>query len=140
MSTDRTRTQQHLEEGFTAESRNHIRSLHLADLAEAAGDHELAAVLRNMATQEDLHALQLFDLASRDGEDLLTDAPIGSAGEILKAALLFERCQAEETYPFFAQIARDEGQVDVAGWFERHAEACREQVRRLEMLERRDDR
>jgi rubrerythrin len=130
----RTSTQQHLEESFTAEARNHIRDLHLADRAGAAGAGELAAVLRDQATQEELHALRLYELASADGFDLVTGAPVRTAGEVLEAALLFTRGQAEETAPWLAGLARADGREDVAAWLDRHGDACRAQVERLERL------
>jgi rubrerythrin len=126
--------ERHLEDAFTSEARNHIRSLHLADLADAAGDPELAAVLREQAVQEDLHATRLYELASGDGIDLVTDEPVRDRDEILAAALEYARCQADETSPWRASQARREGCDEIAAWFDRHVEACREQIRRLEAL------
>ena len=122
----------HLEEASIAEARDVTRLLHLADLADGQGDHELGAVLREQAAAEQLHASRLYDLAAPEDVDLMTGAPVRSPEEILDAALTFARCQAEETSPLFADLARHPGCEAAADWFERHAEACRAQVAVLE--------
>ena len=66
MPTPCPRCAVHLNEAATAEARNHIRTLHLADLADALGDAELGALLREHSTQEELHALRLYELSSSD--------------------------------------------------------------------------
>jgi rubrerythrin len=124
----------HLEEASIAEARDVTRLRHLAALADAHGDHELGAVLRDHAEDEELHASRLYDLAAPEDVDLMTGAPVRSPGEILDAALTFARCQAEETSPLFAELARHPGCEAAAEWFERHAEACRAQVAALEAL------
>jgi rubrerythrin len=124
----------HLEEASIAEARNVTRLLHLADLADGMGDHELGAVLRDQAADEALHASRLYELASPDDVDLVTGAPVRSPEEVLEAAVTFARCQAEETSPLFAALAQHPGCEVAAEWFERHAEACRTQVATLEAL------
>jgi rubrerythrin len=122
----------HLEEAATAEARNAIRLLHLADVADGLGDHELAAVLVDQADEEQLHAWRLYDLASAPGVDLVTEARLDTPAEILDAALTFARYRAEEAAPAYAALARHPGCEEVATWFERHADACRAQVAALE--------
>jgi rubrerythrin len=128
-----SRTQRHLDRAFAAESRNHIRFLYLAERAEADGDHELAAVLRDMAVQEDLHAMKLLEILSPE-DDVATGRPIRTSCQILMAALAFQKRQAYETFPVYAQIAHDEGHAEAADWFARLAEATEDQIRRLEAL------
>jgi rubrerythrin len=127
----------HLDEASTAEARNHIRTLHLADVADALGDAELGALLREHSTQEELHALRLFELASTMERDLVTGEPLLTSDDVIRSALLYARCQAEETSPWYATVALDAGCEDMAALFERHAEACREQVADLEALRHR---
>jgi rubrerythrin len=124
----------HLDEAARAEARNHIRLLHLADVADSIGDGELGALLREHAAQEDLHALRLYELAAPDGRDLVTDAPLRSPADILEAALTYARCQGDETSPWYASLAHQTGCEDITALFRGHAEACEEQVADLEDL------
>jgi rubrerythrin len=128
-----SRTRHHLEQAFAVESRNGIRFLFLAERADADGDHELAAVLRDMSVQENLHALKLLELIAPH-EDLATGRPVRTACQVLMAALAYQKRLAYETFPVFAQIAHDEGSEEAADWFARLAEATEEQIRRLEAL------
>jgi rubrerythrin len=124
----------HLDEAATAEARNHIRTLHLADVADALGDAELGALLREHSTQEELHALRLYELASTDERDVVTDVPLRTTADVLDAALLYARCQGAETSPWYATLADHAGCEEIRATFERHADACREQVADLEGL------
>jgi rubrerythrin len=127
----------HLAEASTAEARNAIRLRHLADLADGMGDHELAAVLRDQAVDEQLHASRLYELAAPPGLDLMTDEPIRTPAEILDAAILYARCRAQEASPSYADLARHPGCDEVLACCTQHTEACRAQVAALEALRRR---
>ena len=127
----------HLDDASRAEGNNHIRMLHLADVADALGDAELAALLREHSTQEELHALRLYELASPEDRDVATGYELRTPADVIEAAVASARCQGEETSPWYATLAHHAGCESVTALFERHAEACREQVADLEQIRRR---
>ena len=67
----------------------------------------------------------------------MTDEPVLTTDDIIDAALLYARCQAEETSPGNATLSDHPGCEDVRKLFELHAQACREQVGDLEALRNR---
>src|SRR5689334_2698072 len=113
----------HLDDASRAEANNHIRMLHLADVADELGDTQLGALLREHATQEELHALRLYELASPDGRDLVTDAVLRTPADVIDAALAYARYQGEETSPWYARLAHQTGCEDITALFRRHAAA-----------------
>lgn len=128
------RTQHHLRLAFAGEGRDQLRFRYYSWLAEQSGDHEAAAVFREIAEEELLHACRLFELAAETGVDPVTGHAIGTLAEVLASAVESERLEATEIYPLYARTARREGRDDVADWFDRHAAADADHARRLETL------
>jgi rubrerythrin len=128
------RTEHHLRLAFAGEGRDQLRFRYYAWLAEQAGAAEAAAVFRDIAEEELLHACRLFELAADTGIDPVTGHAIGSLAEVLASAVESERLEANEIYPSYARTARREGRQEVADWFERHAEADAAHAERLETL------
>lgn len=128
------KTAHHLQLAFAGEGRDQLRFRYYAWLADEQGATEVAAVFREVAEEELLHACRLFELAAASGVDPVTGHAIGSVTEVLESALESERAEAAEIYPAYARAARREGRDDVAEWFERHAVADADHARRFEAL------
>lgn len=118
-------TREHLLAALTAESLANRRMLWLAERAEIDGRPAVAAALRAVAEAETVHAFGVLEHLVELGE---TDDDLDAA---LGALLDAERHDAEVRYPAAARVARAEGHVAIAEWFESLASAEREHLTRL---------
>jgi rubrerythrin len=132
-----TRTEENLREAFAAEAAGNRRYLYFAQQADIEGLTRLAELFRSAAEAETGHAFGHLEFLEQCG-DPQTGLPIGNSRKNLRAALMAERDEGENSYPAMAQIARDEGLDDIAAWFEtlgrvenRHASRFERALREL---------
>ncbi len=126
-------TWRHLREGFAGEAQANRRYLYFARHADIHGLPEVASVFRDIAEGETGHAFGHLEFMVDVG-DPVTGAPIGTVEENLKSAILGEMYECEEMYPGFARIAREEGFLDIAEWFETLARAERFHAARFQRV------
>ena len=130
MTLKGTRTDDNLREAFAAEAKANRRYLYFAQLAEAEGFPEVAAIFRSSAEGETGHAFGHLEYLQASG-DPVTGLPMGSAALNLKSAIAAETEEFSVMYPRMALAARDEGFDDIADWFESLAKAERSHAARF---------
>jgi rubrerythrin len=133
-----SRTEDNLRAAFAAESQANRRYLYFSKIADIEGHTEVAGLLRDTAEGETGHAFGHLDYLRSVG-DPATGKPIGSTEKNLAAAIAGETYEYTEMYPGMARVARDEGFLEVAEWFETLAKAEKSHAgrftRALESLE-----
>ncbi len=130
MNVKGTRTEAHLKEAFAAEAKANRRYLYFAQLAQAEGATEVAAIFRSTAEGETGHAYGHLEFLHGCG-DPVTGLPMGTVIENLKSAIAAETEEYSQMYPRMALAARDEGFDDIADWFESLAKAERSHAARF---------
>ena len=123
-------THRNLARAFARESEANRRYLWFAEQADVEGHPATAALFRSIADGETGHAHGVLEFLARVG-DPASGEPIGDTADNLRASITSETHDATQLYPKFAQIARDEGFVDIADWFDTLADAEQHQLRRL---------
>jgi rubrerythrin len=112
-----SRTEEFLVAAFARESQANRRFLYFAQRADSEGLPEIASVFRSTAEGETGHAhghLEYLEAAA----DPLTGLPFGDTILNLRAAIAGEEADAVANYPEMAQVARAEGFIQIAEWFE----------------------
>ena len=112
-----TRTHQNLKDAFAGESQANRRYLYFAKIADVEGYPEVAGNFRETAEGETGHAHGHLDYLKKVG-DPATGLPIGGTDENLKAAIAGETHEYSNMYPGMAKVAREEGLLEIADWFE----------------------
>jgi rubrerythrin len=117
-----SQTHENLKTAFACDSEANRRYLYFAQKADIEGYPEVAALFRSVAEGETGHAFGHLDFLAEVG-DPATGQAVGPTEENLRSAIESETHEYAEMYPGFAAIARDEGFVEVAEWFETLARA-----------------
>ena len=125
-----TETEQNLKDALAGESQANRRYLYFARKADVEGFNDVAAVFRSTAEGETGHAHGHLEYLEEVG-DPATGKPIGSTGDILKAAIASETHEYTDMYPGMARAARQEGFDGIADWFETLAKAGKSHVCRF---------
>ena len=125
-----TKTCANLKRAFASEAQANRRYIYFAHQADVEGYPEIAGLFRDTAEGETGHAAGHLDWLKASG-DPATGLPIGSTVKNLQAAIAGETHEFTEVYPQMAQIARDEGLVEIAEWFEALARAERHHAARF---------
>ncbi|WP_085578362.1 rubrerythrin family protein [Thalassospira mesophila] len=131
MALKGTRTEENLRAAFAAEATGNRRYLYFAQQADIEGMTELADLFRSAAEAETGHAFGHLEFLEQCG-DPQTGLPIGTSRKNLRAALMAERDEGETSYPEMARVAREEGQNDIAAWFETLARVETQHASRFE--------
>ena len=128
MDFTKTQTFYNLARGFAGECQAGMRYQLTAKAATAEGYQVLSDTIRSIAKNETVHATIFFneiikDAGSQENVHIDANYPFhaGSLAENLKFAALDELSEAENIYPEFARIARDEGFEQIARKFEQVA-------------------
>ena len=112
-----TKTEQNLLKAFAGESQARNRYTMFAHKASEEGYEHIAAAFLETADQERVHAQQFFlYLETGEGLEITATFPAGKVGtteENLLAAATGEKEEWDKIYPEFANIAREEGFVDI---------------------------
>ena len=127
-----TKTEQCLKDAFAGESKANRRYLYFANMADIAGENDVASLFRSTAEGETGHAHghmeYLIDGGSGDPE---TGLPAKTVEEALASAVHGETHEYTDMYPGMAKTARDEGYDEIADWFETLAKAERSHANRF---------
>lgn len=110
-------THDKLKAAFRAEAGTVLRYLYFARIAEIEGFPDVAQLFRDLAESGVCNAHGNLDFLKRVG-DPDTDLPIGETDQNLTAAISSTLREEAEFYPQVAQIAHQEGLLDIANWFE----------------------
>ncbi len=128
MDFTKTQTFYNLARGFAGECQAGMRYQLTAKAATAEGYQVLSDTIRSIAKNETVHATIFFNeiiknAGSQENVHIDANYPFhaGSLAENLKFAALDELSEAENIYPEFARIARDEGFEQIALKFEQVA-------------------
>jgi acyl-CoA hydrolase len=127
-----TKTEKNLWAAFAAESQARNRYIYFGDKAREAGHDDVADVFHELAANEGEHARREFEF-------------LGGIGEVkdnIEKSAEGEHLEYKDIYPSFAQVAREEGFIDIAEFFERmgevegtHEQRCRALMKSLDGIE-----
>ncbi|MFQ5925373.1 MAG: ferritin family protein [Dehalococcoidia bacterium] len=127
-----TKTGKNLWAAFAGESETYNRYIYFADAAREAGHHDVADVFYELAANEGEHAKKQFEF-------------LGGVGDVrlnIEKAAEHEHRQYEKVYPEFARVAREEGLLEIADFFERmskveqtHEQRCLDLLKSLDGIE-----
>ncbi len=120
MSIKGTKTEQNLLKAFAGESQARGRYTMYAKIARKEGYHQIADIFDETARNEEAHAKRFFRFLEGGMVEITAAYPAGVEGttvENLLAAAEGEKEEHEILYPGFAEVAREEGFLDVAAAF-----------------------
>lgn len=115
-----SKTQENLLKAFAGESQARNRYTQFAKKARLEGYEGIARIFEETADNERAHAGEEWELIREHVKtvgELEISGPIGSTLENLKDAAAGENHETTTMYPGFEQIAKDEGETDIATLF-----------------------
>jgi rubrerythrin len=115
-----TRTEQNLLKSFAGESQARNRYTYFASVAKKEGYEQIAAIFEETANQEKEHAKRMFKYLEGGMVEITATYPAGvisTTEENLKEAAGGEHEEWTELYPFFAQVAEEEGFDAIAAMY-----------------------
>jgi len=137
-----TKTQENLLKAFAGESQARNRYTQFANKAREEGYEGIARIFEETADNERAHAEREWEFIKSEVKvsgDLEIFGPVGSTLENLKDAANGENHEAEEMYPGFEKVAREEGEDEVATAFkeigeveEKHRDRYRDLITKVE--------
>lgn len=134
-----TQTEKNLLHSFAGESQARMRYNYFASVAKKEGYEQIAAIFNETADQEKEHAKRFFKFLEGGMVEITATFPagvIGTTAENLKAAAEGEHEEWSDAYPKFAEIAEQEGFIEVAKVFRAIASVEAEHEKRyLTLLE-----
>ncbi len=134
-----TQTEQNLLKAFAGESQARNRYEFFASAARKEGYEQIANIFMETSLQEKEHAKRFFKFLEGGGVEITAMYPagiIGTTKENLKAAAEGEHEEWTDLYPKFAEIAKEEGFMEVATAFKMIAKVEAEHERRyLKLLQ-----
>jgi rubrerythrin len=125
-----SKTEKSLKDAFAGESMANRRYLYFAQKADVEGFNDVSTVFRSTAEGETGHAHGHLEYLEACG-DPATGLPFGDTKGNLKSAIAGETHEYSDMYPGMAKIAREEGFVEIADWFETLAKAERSHANRF---------
>lgn len=137
-----SKTQENLLKAFAGESQARNRYTEFAKKAREEGYEGIARIFEETADNERAHAEREWEFIKAEVKtlaDLEISGPIGSTLENLKDAAKGEDWEAEEMYPGFSKVAREEGEEEIAVVFkeigeveEKHRNRYRDLIAKVE--------
>ncbi|MGF1587153.1 MAG: rubrerythrin [Bacteroidales bacterium] len=121
-----TQTEKNLLKAFAGESQARMRYTLFAKRAVKEGYEQIAALFRETAEQEAVHASRFFSYLEGGMVEITASYPagkVGSTAENLKEAAAGENEEWTELYPEFARVAAEEGFKKISSLFKIIAEA-----------------
>ncbi len=112
-----TQTEQNLLKSFAGESQARNRYEFFSKAAKKEGYEQIANVFQQTANQEKEHAKRFFKFLEGGVVEITASYPAGSIGttfENLKAAAEGENEEWTLLYPHFAEVAKEEGFMEIA--------------------------
>jgi rubrerythrin len=134
-----SRTEKNLLTAFAGESQARNRYTYYASRAKKDGFVQISDIFTETADQEKEHAKRLFKFLQGGEVEIVAAFPAGTiagTADNLKAAAAGESYEWTEMYPGFAQVAREEGFVEIAEVFEAIAVAEQQHEKRYLALAR----
>ncbi len=132
-----TRTEQNLLKAFAGESQARNRYEFFAKVAIEEGYQQISAIFLLTASQEKAHAKRFFRFLEGGEVEITAMYPagrIGTTSENLRASAMGEHEEWTTLYPEFAEVAKQEGFVQVASAFKVIARAEAEHEKRYLQL------
>ena len=120
MNLKGTKTETNLLTAFAGESQARNRYTYFASKAKKEGYIQIQDIFQETADQEKEHAKRLFKFLQGGEVEIAAAFPAGVVGstlENLKASAGGENHEWTTMYPEFAQIAKDEGLLEIAAVF-----------------------
>jgi len=134
-----TKTEQNLLKAFAGESQARNRYEFFAKVAKNEGYEQISKVFIETSLQEKEHAKRFFKFLEGGVTEITASYPAGiiaTTKENLKAAAEGENEEWTELYPYFAEVAQEEGFSEIATAFKMIAKAEVEHERRyLKLLQ-----
>lgn len=134
-----TKTEQNLLKSFAGESQARNRYEFFASVAKKEGYEQIAAIFMETSNQEKEHAKRFFKFLEGGMTEISASYPagiIGTTKENLKAAAEGEHEEWSDLYPNFAEVAKEEGFMEVAVAFQMISKVEAEHERRyLKLLQ-----
>ena len=134
-----TQTEKNLLHSFAGESQARMRYNYFASVAKKEGYEQIAAIFNETADQEKEHAKRFFKFLEGGMVEITATFPagvIGTTAENHKAAAEGEHEEWSDAYPKFAEIAEQEGFIEIAKVFRAIASVEAEHEKRyLTLLE-----
>lgn len=135
-----SKTEQNLLKSFAGESQAARRYEMYSKVAEKEGYEQIAAIFRETADQEKMHAKTFYDYLEGGKVEITASYPAGKVGttaDNLLSAAKGENEEWSELYPEFAKVAEEEGFKRVATSFKLVAQAEKHhEDRYLKLLKR----
>ncbi len=132
-----TQTEKNLLCSFAGESQARMRYNYFASVAKKEGYEQIAAIFNETADQEKEHAKRFFKFLEGGMVEITATFPagvIGTTAENLKAAAEGEHEEWSDAYPKFADIAEQEGFIEIAKVFRAIASVEAEHEKRYRTL------
>ena len=132
-----TQTEKNLLCSFAGESQARMRYNYFASVAKKEGFEQIAAIFNETADQEKEHAKRFFKFLEGGMVEITATFPagvIGTTAENLKAAAEGEHEEWTDAYPKFAEIAEQEGFIEIAKVFRAIASVEAEHEKRYRTL------
>ena len=132
-----TKTELNLLKSFAGESQARNRYEFFASVARKEGYEQIANIFMETSLQEKEHAKRFFKFLEGGMTEITAGYPsgvIGTTKENLKASAEGENEEFTETYPHFAEVAKEEGFSEVAAVFSLIAKVEAEHKRRYMKL------
>ena len=128
-----SKTEKNVLTAFAGESQARNRYTYFSSRAKKEGFEQIAAIFTETADNEKEHAKRLFKFLKGGDAEINASFPagvIGTTEENFKAAAAGENYEWTQMYPSFAEMAEQEGFVDIAEVFRAIAIAERQHERR----------
>lgn len=133
-----SKTEHNLMAAFAGESQARNRYTYYASVAKKEGYEQISAIFLETADNEKEHAKRFFKFLEGTPVEITATYPssFGDTASNLKAAASGENEEWTELYPTFADIAEQEGFVEIAVAFKKIAEVEKQhEARYLKLLE-----
>lgn len=117
-----TQTEKNLMTSFAGESQARMRYTYFASAAKKEGFEQIAAIFTETADQEKEHAKRMFKYLEGGMVEITATFPAGVIGKTLEnllAAAAGENEEWSEAYPHFADVAEQEGFLEIAEMYRR---------------------
>jgi rubrerythrin len=115
-----TQTEKNLLTSFAGESQARMRYTYFASAAKKEGFEQISAIFTETADQEKEHAKRMFKYLEGGSVEITASYPAGVIGttlENLQAAAAGEHEEWSEMYPHFADVAQEEGFLEIAAMY-----------------------
>jgi rubrerythrin len=115
-----TKTEKNLLTSFAGESQARMRYTYFASAAKKEGFEQISAIFTETADQEKEHAKRMFKYLEGGSVEITAAYPAGIIGttlENLQAAAAGENEEWSELYPHFADVAQEEGFLEIAAMY-----------------------